>query len=84
MKKGTFEWTKAAHNAIEIIKQKLCESLILAIPDFDEMFEVECDASGDDIGVVVTQIQRPLAYFNEKIHGRGGISLPMIGSFMQL
>jgi len=26
LKKGAFKWTKAAHNAFEVVKQKLCQA----------------------------------------------------------
>lgn len=43
MKNGSFEWSKAAQNVFEVIKQNMCESPILALPDFNRVFEVECD-----------------------------------------
>jgi len=40
LKKGVFKWTKAAKRAFEEVKQKLCQAPVLALPNFDDLFEV--------------------------------------------
>jgi len=37
--------------------------------NFELYFEVECDARGAGIGVVLTQFKHALSYFNEKLRG---------------
>lgn len=54
-KKGICEWTSARSEVFGVTKQKLCKALILPLLDFEKLFEVECDASGVGIGVVLTQ-----------------------------
>ena len=50
------------------MKQKITEKHILVFLDFNKPFQVKCDASGGAIGAVLSQDDRPVAYFNEKLN----------------
>ena len=69
MKKGNFEWTKVVQRAFKTIKDRLRLAPILALPNFDVLFEVDYDAGGIRIGVVLTQAKHPLTFFSEKLNG---------------
>ena len=48
-----FKWTVEQDDAFQLLKDKLCTALVLSLPNFSKTFEIECDASRIDIGVVL-------------------------------
>ena len=70
LKKDAFSWTPEATKAFEDIKQVMCIDLVLATPDFKKTFIVECDASGNGIGVILMQEGRPIAFESCPIKGK--------------
>ncbi|XP_057990739.1 uncharacterized protein LOC110655165 [Hevea brasiliensis] len=58
MKKDVvFEWKKKHENAFTELKEKLCTAPLLSLPDFDKMFEIECDASGVELYALVRALE---------------------------
>ena len=52
--KKEFKWTHGVDKSFETLKQKVAELLVLVFPDFNKVFQVECDASGNAIGAVLS------------------------------
>jgi len=66
LKSERFQWTPAAIKAFAEIKRMMTETPVMRLPDFLKAFEVTCDISGLAIGGVLSQKNRPVAYFSEK------------------
>lgn len=41
---------------------------MLNLLDFNQPFQVRCDASGTTIGAMLSQVDKPIAYFSEKLN----------------
>jgi hypothetical protein len=64
----SFNWTKEDEKSFRVLKKKITKQPILVLPYFGKTFQVRCDASGIAIGEFLSQDNRLVAYFSEKLN----------------
>jgi ribonuclease HI len=67
-----FKWIEEVERSFNILKEKITKRPILVLSNFENTFLVRCDASGFAIGAVLSQDNRPVAYFSEKLNETKG------------
>ncbi|GKA88269.1 putative reverse transcriptase domain-containing protein [Tanacetum coccineum] len=66
-KNQKFDWGEEQEEAFQLLKQKLCTTPILALPEGSEDFVVYCDASIKGLGAVLMQRMKVIEYASRKL-----------------
>ncbi|GJX52872.1 putative reverse transcriptase domain-containing protein [Tanacetum coccineum] len=61
-KNKKYIWGEDQESAFQLLKQKLCEAPILALPEGNDDFVIYCDASHQGLGAVLMQREKVIAY----------------------
>ena len=67
-KKGTkkipFYWNETHQKAFDDVKRTITRDVMLAYQDYSKAFVIYTDASTRQLGAIVTQDNRPIAFFS--------------------
>jgi len=65
--KATFNWTPECQQAFEKIKALLAHDTMIAYPDHNYPFHIYTDASEYQLGSVIMQHEKPVAFYSHKL-----------------
>jgi hypothetical protein len=69
VKKQPWHWDSIHQVAFDNVKTTIAKEVVLAYPDFTKPFDIYTDASTKQLGSVITQDNRPIAFFSRKFSG---------------
>ena len=62
-----FVWTVKERKAFNVMKQILSKETLLAYPDFSKPFKIHTNASKVQLGAVISQNDKPIAFYLRKL-----------------
>jgi hypothetical protein len=65
-KKVPWHWEEVHQRALDV-KATISKEVVLAYPDYSKVFDIHTDASSKQLGAVITQDNRPITCFSQKL-----------------
>jgi len=62
-----FKWTDIEQTAFDTIKRIISRDTLLTYPDFNKPFILHTDASHEQLGAVISQDNKPIAFYSRKL-----------------
>ncbi len=67
IEKVPWHWDKVHQRAFNHVKATIIKDVVLAYPDYCKVFKIYTDASSKQLGAVITQDNRRIAFFSRKL-----------------
>ena len=61
-----YHWDSIHQIAFDNVKSSIAKEVVLAYPDFTKSFDIDTGTSTKQLGSVITQETRPIAFFSRK------------------
>ena len=62
------KWTEEHQKAFDEVKRVISRETLLSFPDYDRPFHIFADASDTQLGAVIMQDDKPLAFYSRKLN----------------
>jgi hypothetical protein len=63
-----WRWIDVEQKAFDLIKAAISNDVLLSYPDFSAPFEIHTDASKNQLGSVISQGGKPVAFYSRKLN----------------
>jgi hypothetical protein len=67
-KTAKWNWSDECNDSFETIKRAIARETLLNFPDFNKEFHIYTDASDYQLGAVIMQEEKPLAFYSRKLN----------------
>jgi RNase H-like domain found in reverse transcriptase len=67
-KTAKWQWTSKEQTAFDHMKHIMSREVLLAYPDFHNPFIIHSDVSKTQLGAVISQNGRPIAFYSHKLN----------------
>ena len=67
-KTTAWKWTDVEQKAFDTMKRIISRETLLAYPDFTKPFIIHTDASHKQLGAVISQDNKPIAFYSRKLN----------------
>jgi RNase H-like domain found in reverse transcriptase len=62
-----WNWTEEHQKAFDTMKKIIAKEVLLAYPDFNDEFVIHTDVSHTQLGAVISQKGKPIAFYSRKL-----------------
>ena len=66
--KVKWNWTPVHQKAFDETKRLICKEVLLTYPNFSQKFDIHTDASKTQLGAVISQNNKPIAFYSRKLN----------------